>query len=61
MRKTILLLLALVAAGVTLGSTPRAVADGCDWVCDEFGSVHCSCGHPRLCTWPPPPIVCPTP
>lgn len=58
MRK-ILLLLAMVAMLAAVGSTPRVeAANDCYWYCDCEG-VHCSCGNPRSCPWPPPPIACP--
>lgn len=60
MRKAILLALALSAAAAAFGAAPRPVeAADCFWFCD-CETVGCSCGHPRNCPWPPPPIQCPT-
>lgn len=57
MRKTMLLFLALSAAAVAIGSAPKVEAEDCYWYCIN-GSAGCSCGNPRLCPWPPPPIAC---
>ena len=59
MRKMILLALAFSAVLMATASIPPAEAVDCYWYCDCEG-VHCSCGHPRSCPWPPPPIACPT-
>jgi hypothetical protein len=53
------LALAFSAALAATVSIPRVEAADCYWYCDCDG-VHCSCGHPRTCPWPPPPIACPT-
>lgn len=58
MRKVILLALAFSAALVATVSILPAGAVDCYWYCDCEG-VHCSCGNPRSCPWPPPPIACP--
>lgn len=58
MRKVMLLCLALSAAAAAVGSVPKAEAVDCYWYCTEAGSVVCSCGAPRNCPWPPPPIAC---
>lgn len=57
MRKALLLCLALSAAAAAVASVPRAEAADCYWYCTN-GSVYCSCGAPRNCPWPPPPIAC---
>lgn len=59
MRKALLLVLALMSLVMAFVSAPRPVeAADCFWFCDCDG-VHCSCGLPRSCPWPPPPIACP--
>lgn len=56
-KKMMMLFLALSASAAALGSVPRAEAVDCYWYCSN-GSAACSCGAPRNCPWPPPPIAC---
>lgn len=60
MRKTISMALALAAVVAALATAPTpAAGEECVWYCDGQ-TVVCSCGHPRNCPWPPPPLQCPT-
>lgn len=60
MRKTISMALALAAVVAALATAPKpAAGEECVWFCDGQ-TPRCSCPHPRQCTWPPPPMQCPT-